>query len=1021
MTAILLLTLCVLTAHAQPFPEVRFVQLTEKDGLSCDKTSGVAQDADGVIWVSTNNGLNRFDGYGFTRFFANREDSTTIPANELESVTADSYGHLWIQSAGGICRFTAETYKVDRFDSGSRTPSAFRSFENSSFWFDPRGDAYVVSPKGLYHFSADGHYEEVDEAFHPYVLDQLLLTHYAGLVTDRRGRLWGYAGNQIYRVDSATKHPISVIDIKTESSVEGLFFDSEDRCWVSTWQGGILELDAAGGIRRIPCDRHLVLGKALEWRINGRRYIVFATNKPGLLLVDPLTGQSRDCLPPNLDGLGQPFIDRQNTLWLATSNGVLYANASPGLFDMIPIRTPALAPAQPTYITTPYNMRETPSGYWVARRYHGGVFWFTPDWKEIHHWGLVVDSVGRQIIEGAGTKREAYDFRQVGDTMYMSTEWGMLLLDLKSFRRTLIRDPGSPPLMRLRTIEPEDRNKWWVRSFSQGVFVFDPAANKFVRHYSLIPPNCNSCGLASANYLLRDRKGRTFVTTNAGMYRYDAALDSFVSVYPSGLLHFGNALFGMAEDRSGKVWVGMDDGICVYDPDSNRIMRVFTEGNAIGPVERMCIDSNQNVWFRSISAYWCWLRSHDRLIQFRIRDGLPDNDEGLFYTSSNGNVYAGCLGGVLLVHPDRIDRFTGTTNVRIMDALAGDKPIPITIGRTGEKHILLQPDQHNFQVVFDVINYDMPQNNLYFYRLSSSPGDWTRVENGRLSFNNLAPGEYTLSVKGGNKLTGLATATDSLLLTVLPYWYQSLWFRTLIGLVILSLIFLAVRWRIAHIHHEAEFRQKIADTELQALRAQMNPHFIFNSLNSIENFIMKNERWLASDYLNKFARLFRMILHSSRNELVPFARDLEALQLYVDLERLRYGNRFEYETDIDQQLVDGEFRVPSLLIQPYVENAIVHGLALSTRDDGYVQVSATLNGEYICYRITDNGVGRALAGEARRANNPNHQSVGLAITETRINIFSHQQNSAGRVTITDLSNEDGTAAGTRVEVMIKAV
>jgi anti-sigma regulatory factor (Ser/Thr protein kinase) len=356
-----------------------------------------------------------------------------------------------------------------------------------------------------------------------------------------------------------------------------------------------------------------------------------------------------------------------------------------------------------------------------------------------------------------------------------------------------------------------------------------------------------------------------------------------------------------------------------------------------------------------------------------------------------------------------------------MDAFAGEKPIPIETGPGGEKRLTLRPDQHSLQIVFDVINYDMPENNLFFYKLSSAPGDWTPVDNGRLFFNNLAPGEYTLTVKGGNKLAGLFNSTDKLVFTVLPYWYQSAWLKALAGLALLALILVAVRLRIGHIRREAAFRQKIADTELQALRAQMNPHFIFNSLNSIENFIMKNEKWLASDYLNKFARLFRMILHSSRNELVPFSKDMEALQLYVDLERLRYNNRFVYETDIDPLLTEGEYRVPSLLVQPYVENAIVHGLGLSSREDGYVRVTASLHGEYICYRITDNGVGRVRAREVRLINNPNHRSVGLAITENRINIFSHQQNSAGRVSITDLSNEDGTAAGTRVEVMIKAV
>ncbi len=169
----------------------------------------------------------------------------------------------------------------------------------------------------------------------------------------------------------------------------------------------------------------------------------------------------------------------------------------------------------------------------------------------------------------------------------------------------------------------------------------------------------------------------------------------------------------------------------------------------------------------------------------------------------------------------------------------------------------------------------------------------------------------------------------------------------------------------------------------------MNPHFIFNSLNSIENFIMQNEKRLASDYLNKFARLIRMILDSSRNEVVPVAKDMEALQLYIDLEQLRYNNRFTYKTVIDPALTGGDYRVPSLLIQPYVENAIVHGLSHSEEDGLNLTVMATLENEKIKYVVQDNGIGRAQAAAYNQQNKPYHKSVGLKITEDRINIFNN--------------------------------
>jgi LytS/YehU family sensor histidine kinase len=223
------------------------------------------------------------------------------------------------------------------------------------------------------------------------------------------------------------------------------------------------------------------------------------------------------------------------------------------------------------------------------------------------------------------------------------------------------------------------------------------------------------------------------------------------------------------------------------------------------------------------------------------------------------------------------------------------------------------------------------------------------------------------------------------------------------------------------VRHEASFKQKIAETEMMALRSQMNPHFIFNSLNSIENFIMQNEKRLASTYLNKFARLIRMILDSSRNELVPLAKDIEALRLYVDLEQLRFNNKFCFKLHVDPILLHGDYKVPALLIQPYVENAIVHGLAHSEREDLRLMVTAILEEEYIHYIIEDNGIGRHLSSKYNQQNRPHHKSVGLTITNERINIFNRKQNANGRVTITDLFDKNNAPSGTKINILVKAV
>ncbi len=220
--------------------------------------------------------------------------------------------------------------------------------------------------------------------------------------------------------------------------------------------------------------------------------------------------------------------------------------------------------------------------------------------------------------------------------------------------------------------------------------------------------------------------------------------------------------------------------------------------------------------------------------------------------------------------------------------------------------------------------------------------------------------------------------------------------------------------------NKIRFEKLKAELETKVLRLQMNPHFIFNSLNSIENFIMQNEKRLASDYLNKFARLIRMILDSSRDEAVPVAKDMEALQLYIDLEQLRFNNKFSYNTYIDPVLASGDYRVPSLLVQPFVENAILHGLAHSENKNLQLSVTARLENEKIRYIIQDNGVGREKAREYNHLNKPFHKSIGLDITEARINMYNKQEGKGSSVMFTDLLDERQMPEGTRVEIIIKA-
>ncbi len=597
------------------------------------------------------------------------------------------------------------------------------------------------------------------------------------------------------------------------------------------------------------------------------------------------------------------------------------------------------------------------------------------------------------------------------------------MLDLLTFHWTVIPPPEPNPHPRLRNIIVRDPRNWWIRSFDHGVYVFDPIARKYTHHYN--NPDTGRAGQPwIMHYLTQDKYRNIFASCNSGLFRYVPEVDAFEMVRFKGDIKPGVALFGLTADSSGLLLIGGENGLFVYNPQTNTIQRTFKEDNKIGLVSRICMDDRQNAWFSSVSGYWCWLRKPDKVVHFEYKLGLPTTDEGAVYRASDGSIYAGGKDAVIRFYPGRLMTYRATARTKIIDALTGDSVVSLTTNTDGHRQLTLPPDRNSLSVDFDVVNYDLISSNQYFYKLTPGDPRWRQSESGHLTFYNLQPGSYTLEVKGASKLTGSFTNTDTLDIIVKPYWYQSTWFRVGSLLLLCGLAWYLVWHRIRTVRKDAAFRQKMSEMEMTALRAQMNPHFIFNSLNSIENFIMQNEKRLASDYLNKFATLVRTILENSRTQAVPLIQDMEAMQLYVDLEKLRFENKFCYLTEIDEKLLKGDYRVAPLLIQPFVENAIVHGLAPSDKPGLCLKITVKLHNEFIHYTIEDNGIGRTQSMAYARKYRPGHKSLGLEISRERIDLINRKHGTlnrkhgtAGTLDIIDLY-DDLEPAGTRVVLTI---
>jgi LytS/YehU family sensor histidine kinase len=218
---------------------------------------------------------------------------------------------------------------------------------------------------------------------------------------------------------------------------------------------------------------------------------------------------------------------------------------------------------------------------------------------------------------------------------------------------------------------------------------------------------------------------------------------------------------------------------------------------------------------------------------------------------------------------------------------------------------------------------------------------------------------------------------------------------------------------------EAELNQRIAEVQMSALRSQMNPHFIFNSLNSINRFIQLSDPDTASNYLTKFSRLIRQVLDNSRSDVISLIAELEANMLYLEMESLRFAGQFNFKLTVDENVETATLDVPPLLIQPYLENAVWHGLMQKEGGNRRLTVDIRIENENTLYiEIEDNGIGRAAAQALKSKTATKHKSHGMDVTAERLALFQQTTGRKISVELMDLMEENGDALGTKVRIMV---
>jgi len=348
--------------------------------------------------------------------------------------------------------------------------------------------------------------------------------------------------------------------------------------------------------------------------------------------------------------------------------------------------------------------------------------------------------------------------------------------------------------------------------------------------------------------------------------------------------------------------------------------------------------------------------------------------------------------------------------------ISADSPSPI-IKQVAVNNIIKSNSNSPFKynennIAFDFLTINYNQNGRINYRYRLNKDEWTYSQNRSVNYVRLQSDNYRFEVQSQNE-NGFWSASTFYDFEIKAAFWQQLWFSIFIAFLLLSLVINYFRNRIQGIEEKRVIEKEMNELQRSALRAQMKPHFIFNSLNSIQKFIVQNDVENATVYLAKFAQLIRDTLNASMTDKISIDAEVSLLENYLILEQLRFKDKFEFDIQIDPQLDTLETHIPPLLSQPYVENAIIHGLAHTTKN-GKINIQFIKINNQLKIIIEDNGVG-IYQSQKKSKDSTIHKGVGMSISQKRLQLTSKTSD----IHISEIKNEVGEIQGTRVELLIE--
>lgn len=993
------LALCALnfvfSARAQHF-EIR--NYSVKEGVGQSQVYTLCQDKRGFVWMGTRGGgVTGFDGMEFRQLTTRNG----LSDNYISSIKTDAAGNLWIASNAGISMYNGRVFKNYYIHSGTN------KIEVSDFVIAGNGVVYVASESGLYSL--------VKSTFTRLTDSGKVLS---SVVTDKSGYVWYGTARGVKRYDPVKKKTTSYL---TNRYINKVYSDASGKIWVGTYGNGIY-LGDQNGFRPFTANGEIKASEIYEIYQDPKGNFWFGTLSSGIYKYEPL-GKNVVHISEK-DGLSNNHVrsiicDREGNYWFGTSGG--------GVCH---------------YFGLPFSHYDRRSGL-----------------KETYIYSVFSDSRNRLWV-GTGNS-------------------GVAVLDSGQFRN-FGADSGFSD-SKIRAFAEDSSGDIWLGSEGDGLWRYNgkyfesirPLENKFIRCmlvadntiwvsaaglgiYSINRGEANAGNLIVRNYnkqhgLLENRVS-AIISLNNGDIAYGTE-NSGIGFLSSGkpvpkvitTVHGlpSEKIRCLVADTFGYLWAGtagggiarirLADGTPVIESKSfNKKLRSLN-------IYLMVFDKKGNLFIGTESGLdYITLDKNRNLISVRHfgkNEGFVgiETCQNAVAADSEGYLWFGTINGLTQCNPGAITRNLVPPSVGITGIKLFYKDIMQTeyskfAGNWFEFTDLDLPYDQN-HLTFDLrgIHFGNPDQVAFRWMLKGSDEEWSPESQQRsVTYSNIPPGEYTFLVMGRNA-DGIWTQEPvKISFRIHPPYWQTWWFRTLIILLLAGSLSLLFRLRLKSLNRRTQkaaeklqMEKKLADLEHQALRLQMNPHFIFNALNSIQAQIGENNQQAARYNLAKFGRLMRQILDLSQKPFITLKEEIDSLENYLLVEKFSSGDNFDYHISISPEMDTDFIKIPPMLLQPFAENAIKHGFKNLKERRGHIEIDFRENDNMLFCTVTDNGVGRTLAAERSSSEGESyHTSTALRVIRERLQLLHNQTGKEPVFKITDLYDDNGKSAGTRVEVGI---